>query len=466
MNSRFNKLRQDNRTLCESRTRLAVSETLSVMVGERASASASIAEAIKSGQNPRFKLGKVGQADQNNENNRIYPRKEWLVNIERVNKETGPQGIMVGAVDHQGCGEGGNLKTSPILWRKLEIDDAGGVFGEFEVIKDHTAGKDLLAQIEAGMKVGFSTFGYATAHRPSKEEAEKYGLEYDEGVEDDEYDGPVIIDNWELVKIDAVDNPAVRDARLVRDQRGGVIRLESINQGAKSPENNPMDIKTLEDLKANLPAVFALHQAALDALQAKLSALESTEKKYGAIVKKLGESLLCLAQEHGAPMPLKDGAQVNKDLEANVAELTAQVADAKRAAQAKDAEKAELQKKLDAIEAEKAQLSRKAEVNSKADQLLKDSRFADLLRESIAARIDDPKFDLAAVEALVKEETARAEKILKLAGEASSPERKGSTERAQDSITGLTSLTDRVDDLADEDGIVGEAKPLACLVAE
>ena len=416
MDEKLAELRKQNRTLRESRgAKLAVRETLMVLVASAGSAAATIAEAVREGRNPKFKVAKVGQADKNNANDRVYPRVEWQRQINRVNETDGKDGLMLGAVDHLGCAEGGNLKSSPIIWRGLEMAADGGVFGEFEVVKDHTDGKNLLALIESGARIGFSTFGYARAHRPTETEAKQFGIDYvsPDDVSDDQYEGPVVIEGWELVKIDSVDNPAVRDARLVRDDmNGGRARLKDIEK---------TKMKTLQDLKDQHPVLFALHEAAVKAVQDKVDAQFSIDTKYRSIVKRLGDSLACLAKEHGAEVPLKDGVEVSKELADKIVELEKQLSDARKETQdviqdvqAEIGEKAELQKKLDAIAIERTQLQRRADVTTKTVELLKESKFAAIVQKAIDAQIADAKFDLPALEALVKARLADCEEVARL----------------------------------------------------
>ncbi|MDB5324725.1 MAG: hypothetical protein JWM57_294 [Phycisphaerales bacterium] len=162
--------------------------------------------------------GIVGEVDKVNANRRVYTKAEWNKNLSRAKADTA--GGMLGASDHLGCMEGGNLKNTAVVWKDFQVLADGHVKGDF-VIPDTVAGRDLQAVVDAKGKVGFSTYGYAEGRKPTPAEREQYGMppEPDEWPTDDDgneiYDGYVVIENWDLIKIDAVDNPAVRTAWIM-----------------------------------------------------------------------------------------------------------------------------------------------------------------------------------------------------------------------------------------------------------
>lgn len=364
----------------------------------------------------RFRIGIVGEADALNQNKRVYPKSEWEKQISRANDEMIPNGTLIGAVDHQGCAEGGNLKNSPIIWRGLSLDSNSRlVVGEFDVIEGHSAGKDLLAQIEAGVTIGFSTVGYATAREPNKDERGKYGI-----AEKDE--DAVIIENWELVKIDAVDNPSVRSARMVKQ-----------SAGTPAHEGDTVTIKTIEELKAQhkellesskveLVTVESLDAAKkiaddakaladkVAALETKVAELEPIKAKYDAIIKKLSDSLTCLADEHGVERPYKEVTQ--KEADEKIQKLSADL-EAANAAKA-EAEKSarEAQAKLDAIAAEKADRERQETVAAKVAELTAASKFAKAIVKAAAeAAKTDKTLTAETIKAFVDAKTAEYDAI-------------------------------------------------------
>lgn len=150
---------------------------------------------------------KVFHTDKINSNDRIYTRAVMQDNVDQL-KPYLAEGYLCGAVDHLGPSDGGNLRDTCVIYRDLQINATGEGIAKFEVVKKHSRGSDLQANIEAGMKIGFSTYGYGSGHEPTEEERKQYGLGKDQYA--------VVMDrNYELKKIDAVDDPSVPDARIV-----------------------------------------------------------------------------------------------------------------------------------------------------------------------------------------------------------------------------------------------------------
>jgi hypothetical protein len=151
----------------------------------------------------------VGQADVVGRNGRIYPRSEWARVVDRANRIQCPAGMLGGAVDHVEVQHAGNLRDKCLLWRALRLEADGAVTGEFEIVADHDRGRNLLAWIKAGGAVGFSTYGSARAREPDAAECEKYGLDHDHRA--------VVVEGWELIAIDAVDNPSFKRSWMRRE---------------------------------------------------------------------------------------------------------------------------------------------------------------------------------------------------------------------------------------------------------
>jgi hypothetical protein len=162
----------------------------------------------RGGKAGRYRVAKVGHADRLTANRRVYPRAEWTAAIERANGSQIGEGKLTGALDHVGPLEGGNLKHNAVIWRKLAIRSDGGVFGEFEVMGTD-AGRNLQAMLDAGAAIGFSTYGFAQGREPTEAERTLYGIAADDA-------DAVVVQNWRLVKIDAVDDPSVADAYAER----------------------------------------------------------------------------------------------------------------------------------------------------------------------------------------------------------------------------------------------------------
>lgn len=152
---------------------------------------------------------KVGHVDRVNENQRIYPREVFEEEIRRWKIGEGrvpmSRGGLRGCVEHS-CEP---MKDACILWRDLEIEQDGGVHGTFEVVADHTLGVNLLAQIEAGMAIGFSIAGKGSARSLTTDDVPRYRLNPDAVA------GVVVIQpDFELRRIDSVGDPSVFDAVL------------------------------------------------------------------------------------------------------------------------------------------------------------------------------------------------------------------------------------------------------------
>jgi hypothetical protein len=181
-----------NRLLCESKTKQAVVERIDC----GPVVPLPIAESTGGQQLYR---AKVFHTDKANQNQRIYTRAHMERVIEGLKPKMAAGGVN-GSIDH-----GTGLATQAIIWREMSIDDSGAGYGNFAIVEDHSSGRDLKAQIASGMSVGFSTYGYGTAHQASEAEQVQYGCNEDCVVMNDDY---------ELAKIDAVDDPSVPDARI------------------------------------------------------------------------------------------------------------------------------------------------------------------------------------------------------------------------------------------------------------
>jgi hypothetical protein len=188
-------MRNENRLLVEARTPILIFERVTftpTLISESTPAK-------------RYRVAKVAHADRMNSNERIYTRAAFTEQIERAKDKLIPAGRLAGKVDHTG-----RLSDACILWRDLKMESDGSVMGEFSVIENHSRGRDLKAQIDAGMCIGFSTAARATAREPTPVEREQYGIP-------DDADYPVVIDRFELISIDAVDDPSVADAWLKQE---------------------------------------------------------------------------------------------------------------------------------------------------------------------------------------------------------------------------------------------------------
>jgi hypothetical protein len=422
-------------------------------------------EAVEAAEAKGKKLykAKVFHCDKKNQNYRIYPREVMQENVDRLKDLLG-QGYLAGAVDHAYWG---NLADTCLIWRSLWIDADGAGYGTFEIIDTEGPGGgiNLEKQIRAGLAIGFSIMGYGTGHEPGDSERDKYKLHKDEYA--------VVMDpNYVLKKIDSVDDPAVHDARL-QESRARASRLRGQpNAGESSGEEPPqrgaqenqnMDIKTLDDLKAKLPDVFKLHEAAVT--KAAADATAAADAKLKPFVDAFSETLKVAKDVAGVALPEREvlpaetatridtlGGQI-KALEAEKASLAATVA-------AKDAT-------IATFTAEKADGERRAKAQAKLDALLtkdgKDVPYAALIRADADDRLGDASFTEDKVEAFV---TARGKRYAD-SGLAPAPAqpRKGTSgaaidgdelaehDRAEDSVTGGAGGDDEFGDAALGDAV-------------
>ncbi|MGE5610988.1 MAG: hypothetical protein ACM359_17190 [Bacillota bacterium] len=396
---------------------------------------------------PGYKLAKVAHADRMNQNHRIYPRREWETQVKTANEELIPAGKLIGAVDHASFFHGGNLKDSPILWKKLELKSDGAVEGEFTIIANHSRGADLQAQLDAGMAIGFSTVGYAKGREPTADERKLYGI-----AEDDE--AATILEFYRLKKIDAVDDPSVIDAWTKEANQLAVTTDESLGGAIKQEEQV---MKTLAELKEKAPELFALHEQAIqgavaakeadlakqidtvtsqaeadkkamrgemDAMKTKCDMMQSQcdqmKSQCDRLRKSLGECVQTWAKDFNVEVPYREVSE--KDAAEKIEALT-------RAGEAKDAEIASLKaaaekaqkeaadREAAAKEAQRvaeeaaAEAKRVADVKAKVTELLKSNRFADQIRKAVEKFTADKAFDVKAAETLIAEKTAEYEAV-------------------------------------------------------
>lgn len=381
---------------------------------------------------------KVGHANKVNGNNRIYPASEWTREAAEANERC-PKGLFAGAVNHPGWTEGGDLDRTVILWERL-WSEGDAWFAEFSVIEKHSAGADFVAQMDAGLAVGFSTYGYARARKPTSEEREKWGLgpeadDYENGdVSRGEYRGPLVMFDWDLRKIDAVTDPSVRDARLMREAQNEKVPPPASTTAGTAPKEKSM---TLDELKDKDPALFALHeQAVKDAVAAKESeaaSLKAAKESYDALRKQVSDLLTVLADKHGCDRPFKEitDAEASERIAAAEKLVLAAREEARKQIEALADERDALKARAETAENElrglreaKADADRRAAVEGKLDELLRNNEFAEAIRESAAGEIAKPDFTAEKAEAFVQGEIARIEKLAKVL-RAKAPEDKG-----------------------------------------
>lgn len=338
----------------------------------------------------RFKA-KVSHVDVVNGNNRIYPKEVFSKAISELKEKADGKskldsGYLTGAVDHAGWGQA-NLRETPIIWRSLAIESDGAVVGEFDLLLEHSAGKDLAIQIDGGMAIGFSTSSYCSMHPATEEEAKKYNLKYEpDGV-------PVwIAEKMRLVKIDAVDDPSEHSARLmeslIKDLEKRGFKISRLSEGSEiQPEptvepgktdektNMPDEIKNLEDLKKAHPALVSelLKNASLEGLKPTAESIN----KFLESVK--GIPGVSLPEKEVLPAEFADE---RRNLNTKIAELEKEVATGKTALEAANA-------KVKAFEDQAEAAKKHREMNEKLEAALKGAdgkpiKFANEIRTLVS----------------------------------------------------------------------------------
>ncbi len=353
---------------------------------------------------------KVGHADKVNQNDRIYPRELWAVQIDRC-KAKMKEGKLTGAVDHPSWG-GGAMKDTCIKWHSMQMEADGSVFGEFSIITKHSRGADLQALVDADVAIGFSTRGIGSARRPTDDEKKRYGLPEDGCF-------TVVIDeDYELKKIDSVDDPSVDDAYIDITPPASAGD-DAVNQ----PPIKENSMKTLEELKTQNADLFKLHEGAIGAaVTAATTPLnEQIAKLTGERdeAKKLVDSINAFIESNKSikllniPFRETTTAEVTAKLEA----ATTATKTANDALAAEKAKREAAEAKLSLEEGKRLDSDRHTAVLGKIEDALKDNAFAEQLAKLVkgedgkGGKIEDAKFDVAALEAFVADKTAEYEAI-------------------------------------------------------
>lgn len=183
------------------------------LVRESATMSCTGTDPARRPTSPRGRIALVGRADVVNKNGRLYPRAAWERVIEHANGVLCPAGRLGGAVDHQAEADGGKLRDTCLRWSRLWIEPDGAVYGEFTVVEGHSRGRDLAALMEAKVAIGFSTYGKTRARNMTPQERLKYGVRAGENA--------VVMFDWDLIAIDAVNDPSEASAWLIAQERAG-----------------------------------------------------------------------------------------------------------------------------------------------------------------------------------------------------------------------------------------------------
>lgn len=216
--------------------------------------------------------GEFGKADVPTANGRIYPRKLWEREIEKIKPLMG-QGQVMGHLNHPKDGKT-DLKEIAIVMNDLYIEPDGRVMGEATIV-DNTHGQQYMAITKAGGKVGVSSRGMGST---------KMG----EG----KYSGHEVVDeDYEYMTHDLVADPAVKTSypKIVEN-----VKKDVTIQKVESKEI-VMEAKTYteEEVQKKLEEQKALFAEQLVAKTAELK--ESIEKE---LIAKQSKSEIVELKEH------------------------------------------------------------------------------------------------------------------------------------------------------------------------
>jgi hypothetical protein len=389
-------LRQTNHLLCER-----AGEIFELHLAAKAVP----VEINESADGPKRYRAKIAQADLPNGNSRIYTRELLGAVIEQC-KPLIAEGKLAGRVDHPGYSDG--LKSTCILWKSMEMDSSGAVTGDFEIVTEHSMGADLKALIDAGAAIGFSTAGCGSARYPDEADQKRFD------IPEDNPEGIVIINpDYRLSKIDAVDDPSVRDAyRKTTESASESLQTDGPNPSQEKPENVAM--KTLDELKAANPDLFKMHEAAVAAKEQEIKRANEGENKRRDALK---ASLLKVAEANGISLEKEilpaDAAEKIEAGKADIAKVQKSLDDANAMTKTLEAEVATLKGKIADAEKAKADSDRKSAATAKLAESLKDNRFAKQINKVVTdgKMLDHADFTAEAVEKFVKAKTDEYEAI-------------------------------------------------------
>lgn len=229
---------------------------------ETQSVQAQLLEAEAVGGDKKFLhfIAEISRTDVKNRNGRVYRRPIVEREIERFQKRI-EERKGTGEVDHPD--KVPSLSRNGVLWERVWIEPDGRVMGQAKVIET-AVGKDLRANLEAGVSVGVSSRsrGTVTLGEWKGEQAE------------------IVNDDLELSTFDVVSDPSVATAVSER------TFVEQTKESAMPEEI----VKDLAELKAKYPALHGkLIQEATAAVSSKFEPVlnQIVERKTGEIRKQV-----------------------------------------------------------------------------------------------------------------------------------------------------------------------------------
>lgn len=273
--------------------------------------------------------GAFTMVDRPNGNNRIYPRKEMQDAIEKCRDKVTQKRVRMG-LDHPSMTDWGIPKLKECAAILLDISDVkedGYAYYKAQIV-DTAVGKDLKAILDSGSPVGVSTRGYG------------------DSVGDQEWPGLdgkfTVIKNFDLKSIDFVDDPSVASTEEL-------MQLES-NQ-----RSDPMEIKSLDELKKAFPQFIGeMETKFVDEKKVLETKIEETAKTTEKHIASLVEAVKSVSPNSFTTVTVTETDLV-KEYKAKADTLTN---DLKKAVEENDS----LKTKIAALEAEQVKLSKDNEI--------------------------------------------------------------------------------------------------------
>ena len=294
--------------------------------------------------------GPFTRVDIPNRNHRIYPKEVANAAIAKLRPMVEEKRIRM-LCDHPGFFEGPSLERSAgLLLSITDVQDDGYAYYTAQIL-DTDSGRNLKAILDAGSKIGVSTRG--TGDSEDYEWVDSNGDK--QTVEK--------ITNWELQSVDFVDDPAVLDTEMYMK-----LHMESLQRRKSSMAKN------IEELKSEYPEFCK---------QIADSACADVKKEFETKITDLEANVKTANESVNAK------SQAFDKLVESVKELAPDkftVIQESEALQAKDAEIAELNKKLE--EATKKVESLEKQINDSKIEFAKKEKEAYIEQ----LKVSDPDF--------------------------------------------------------------------------
>lgn len=207
----------------------------------------------------------LSTGDEVNRNGRYYPA-SVLADAATTANEAADRGELIGLLDHPDWFEGnkGSPAKTVLKWERVWMD--GPALKGEGLLLDTTAGRDLNAQRKAKVRLGLSTNGMAASRFVKATDLDP-DLESSDLVQ--------VIESFELLTIDVVNDPASTGAAISREARAMRERKEQ----DMTAEERAKQLETqLAEEKAAREAAEQSAQEAKEAREAAEAALVKAER--------------------------------------------------------------------------------------------------------------------------------------------------------------------------------------------